>query len=59
MNLTRDEKEELRDLGWSLLRREAKRPAAIPTKHVLHLDEDIVVEGRTKERQLTELDNNL
>lgn len=59
MNLTSDEKRELRDLGWSLLRREARRPAAIPTKHVLHIGEHLVVEERTKEQQLTKLDNNL
>ena len=44
MDLTHARKRELRDLGWSVLRRKAKRPPAIEAEVVLHVGEDVVIE---------------
>lgn len=57
MNLSSTAKEELRDMGWSLVRRQAKRPAAIPSDDVLHVGEDVTFDEHPDEPQLVKLDS--
>ena len=57
-NISRTEKRELRDLGWSVLPRTAKRPPAIPTRDVLRIGEDVVFDDHDREQHLIQLDDS-
>ncbi len=40
-NLTTEQRDQLRDLGWRTLRRKAKRPNRISRRDMLVVDEDV------------------
>ena len=49
-------KRELRDRGWSVFRRNAERPAAIPTGDVLTVGDDVVFEDGPADRFVLEVE---
>lgn len=58
MELSRDTRQELRDMGWTVVRPKAQRPPAIRTRDVLHVGDDIRIEGDAEAR-LCELDSHV
>lgn len=58
MTLARSKKSQLRELGWSTVRRTAERPSTIPANDVLQVGEDVVILASNEERHLFGLDDN-
>lgn len=58
MDLPLEKRRELRELGWSVISKRGKRPAAIPSMCVLRLGEHVTVTEQSQQDSLIELENN-
>lgn len=58
MNVSRDIRQELRDLGWGVVRPKAQRPPAVQARDILSVEEDVHFDGGDAEGALVELERH-